>query len=192
MKLYDLSREIFAAPVYPGDPRPEKLPIYRTAAGDACNLHLLKLGSHSGTHMDAPWHFEENGRTVEQIALAQTVGPCTVAKAGGRVGASWLADHVPEGCERLLIKGEFRLSEDGAGYLADRGLKLYGVEAMSVGEGEEGQRIHHILLGSDMVLLESLTLSEVPEGNYFLCAAPLKLEGLDGAPCRAFLIEWEK
>lgn len=191
MKLYDISKEIFSAPVYPGDPKPEKKPVYCTAAGDPCNLQLLCLGSHTGTHMDAPWHFEEQGRTVEQIGLEQTMGDCAVVQACGVADEDWLAAHVPAGCERLLLKGSFTLTPEGASYLARCGLRLYGVEAMSVGEGEDGLRIHHILLGADMVILESLELSKVPEGSYFLCAAPLKLAGLDGAPCRACLIDWE-
>lgn len=164
MEFFDISKELFSTEVYPGDPVPEKKAFMSIAGGDACNLTILKMGSHNGTHMDAPHHF------VDRVLLAE---------------------KVPEGCERLLLKGGFILTVDGAAYLAERSLKLYGVEAMTVGYGDDGVAVHRTLLGADMVILENLMLDDVEEGTYFLCAAPLKMKGLDGSPCRAFLMKNE-
>lgn len=189
MKIYDLSKELFSAEVYPGDPAPGRESVLDILGGDVCNLSVLTMGSHNGTHMDAPYHFVNEGRTVEQIGLAQVAGGCDVVAVSGVVGRKELTESVPEGCRRLLLKGDFRLEVDGAAYLAERGLLLYGIENMTVGEGGDGQAIHRILLGADMVILESLVLTEVPEGHYFLCAAPLLMAGLDGSPCRPILIE---
>ena len=189
MRIYDISKELFTAEVYPGDPQPEQKRVFQIGQGDVCNLSVLTMGSHNGTHMDAPYHFVESGRTIEKISLEQIVGMCNVLEVQGSVGREYLEKCIPKGCVRLLLKGDFCLEVDGARYLAEQGLRLYGIENLTVGEGEKGIRIHQILLGADMVILESLVLEEVPEGRYFLCAAPLKMAGLDGSPCRPLLIE---
>lgn len=189
MRIYDISKELFSAEVYPGDPKPERKRTLAIREGDGCNLSVLTMGSHNGTHLDAPYHFVEGGRTVDQISLEQVVGCCDVVELTGHITAGILEKTMPEDCERLLLKGDFTMEIGGAVYLAGRKLKLYGLEDMTVGEGASGQAIHRILLGADMVILESLVLTEVPEGRYFICAAPLKMRGLDGSPCRPFLME---
>lgn len=188
MEYFDISKELFSTEVYPGDPAPEKEVFMSIQGGDACNLTILKMGSHNGTHMDAPHHFVDEGRTIDQLSLDQVNGPCSVIAVSGTVDREILKNIMPENCDRLLLKGDFTLTVDGSAYLAEQKLKLYGLEAMTVGYGDDGVAIHRTLLGSDMVILENLMLRDVEEGTYFLCAAPLKMAGLDGAPCRAFLM----
>lgn len=191
MKIYDISKELFSAEVYPGDPRPHRERALETSKGNDCNLTILTMGSHNGTHMDAPYHFVESGRTVEQIALEQVVGVCDVIEVKGSVNSQILEKCLPQDCERLILKGDFTLDVEGASYLVERKIILFGLEAMTVAEGEAGVAIHRILLGADMVILESLVMEGVPKGRYILCAAPLKLKGLDGAPCRPFLLKMD-
>lgn len=190
MKIYDLSKELFGAEVYPGDPKAERRRFLSIGDGEVCNLSVLTMGSHSGTHMDAPYHFVESGKAIDEILPEQVVGMCDVVEVQGTVGREVLEEAVPKGCERLLMKGNFRLEAEGAEYLTERKIEVYGVENMTVGEGEEGVKIHQILLGNGMVILESLVLAEVPAGRYFLCAVPLKMRGVDGSPCRPVLIEF--
>lgn len=197
MKLYDLSKELFEAEVYPGDPKAVSGRFLSIEKGEVCNLSVLTMGSHNGTHMDAPYHFWENGRAIDEVPLEQVMGMCDVVEVQGDVvevqgdvGRSILEKAVPQNCERLLLKGRFQLKVEGAEYLAERKILVYGVENMTVGEGEDGVEIHRILLGEGMVILESLVLEKVPAGRYFLCAAPLKMKGMDGSPCRPVLIEF--
>ena len=86
MKIYDISKEVFSSTVFPGDPVPGHRPVSELAKGDLCNLTSLTLGSHSGTHMDAPCHFVAGGKTIDQVDLARCVGPCQVVEAQGRTG----------------------------------------------------------------------------------------------------------
>lgn len=179
-RIIDITRELLTAPLYPGDPAPSVEPAASIAGGDNCNVSRIVMGSHTGTHMDAPLHFIPGGRDITEVPPEKYIGKCTVAD-----WETFVYGGLPKGCERLLIKGEFEFMEETAGYAADIGLKLIGVEGTSVG----GEDVHKLLLGEEIVLLESIDLSDVEQGEYFLFCAPLKIAGCDGAPCRAFLIE---
>ena len=191
MKIYDISQEVFSCAVYPGDPKPEKQILSSTAAGDLYNLTAFSMCAHNGTHIDAPFHFLENGKTVEQLELDTFVGNCYLARHEGDVTAAD-AERIlkkADGVLRILIGGKVTVTAAAAEVFAASGIKLLGNEGQSVGPENAPMQVHLILLGAEIALLEGIVLTDVPEGHYFLSAAPLCLAGADGAPCRAYLIE---
>lgn len=192
MKLYDIGKELFSAPVYPGDPIPSKEPVLEIEKGDLCNLTKLTLGSHSGTHIDAPRHFCRDGEGVEAVPLEKCMGVCKVARVRGNIGEREALKLLEDGTKRLLLQGEIILTKDGARVMAEKGIFLIGVEGQTVGQGEEQEQVHKILLGSRAVILEGLVLKEIDPGEYFLAAQPLKLSGVDGSPVRPVLIKEER
>ena len=190
MKIYDISQEVFSSAVYPGDPAPEKQTLRSTAAGDLYNLTAFSMCAHNGTHVDAPFHFISGGKTVDQMGLEPFVGDCYVARHEGNVtGAD--ARQILErsgGALRLLIAGDATVTAEAAEVFAAGDLLLLGNEGQTVGPEDGPMTVHLILLGREVALLEGIVLRDVPEGRYFLNAAPLNLAGADGAPCRAYLI----
>ncbi|SCP95996.1 cyclase family protein [Anaerobium acetethylicum] len=188
MKIYDLSKGLLSTKAYPGDPEPEVEKVCKIENGDGCNLSRLSMGSHNGTHMDAPSHFYEKGRTVDRIDLEKCIGICRVVSVNGQFDEKEAVTAIRPGDRRLLIKGDVMIMPGGAKELCRQGIVLLGVEGMTVGNGETQAEIHFELLGSEVVILENLDLQEVPDGEYFLAALPLKIEGCDGSPCRPVLI----
>ena len=193
MKIYDISQEVFSCAVYPGDPVPEKQTIYATEAGDLYNLSAFAMCAHNGTHIDAPFHFLPKGKTVEQMDLSVFVGDCFVARHRGDVtaGDAMAILHKAAGTRRILIAGEATVTAEAADVFAASGILLIGNESQTVGPEDAPMQVHLILLGKGIALLEGVVLKDVPEGRYFLSAAPLNLAGADGAPCRASLVEME-
>ena len=197
MKLYDISQEVFGCAVYPGDPVPKRESLSRMEAGDLYNLTAFSMCAHNGTHVDAPHHFIQEGNTVDQIPLEKTVGLCFVAEWNGILGGedarrilNRAALAVRESARRILLKGDATVSAEAARMFVGGGVDLIGNESQTVGPEDAPMEVHKILLRADVVLLEGIRLSDVPEGVYFLNAAPLCLGGADGAPCRAILAEW--
>ena len=190
MKIYDISQEIFSCQVYPGDPTPERQTLSATAKGDLYNLTAFSMCAHNGTHIDAPFHFLGDGKTVEQMALDAFVGDCCVARHTGDVSADDAAAILQkaQGAPRILIAGDATVTAEAARVFAEAGICLLGNEGQTVGPENAPMQVHKILLGAGMALLEGIVLTDVPEGAYFLSAAPLNLAGADGAPCRAYLI----
>ena len=193
MKIYDISQEVFSCAVYPGDPVPEKQVIYATAKGDLYNLSSFAMCAHNGTHIDAPFHFLHNGKTVDQMDLTHFVGDCYVARHEGDVTAEDARDILrrANGVQRILIGGKATVTAESAEVFASSGIKLLGNEGQTVGPEDAPMQVHLILLRREVALLEGIVLTDVPEGHYFLSAAPLNLGGCDGAPCRACLIDFE-
>ncbi len=192
MRLYDITRELMSAPVYPGDPAPQRTWVQELALGDSCNLSALSLCAHNGTHLDAPLHFVPDGAAVDDVPLEVCCGPCRVVSFDGLLlgdEAERLLVHTP--CERLLFKGDMSVDISAAYVLADAPLRLLGVEAPSVATAARTEAVHRHLLSSGVCLLEGLDLSAVPEGDYYLFAAPLKIAGCEGAPVRAVLVDRE-
>ena len=188
MKIYDLSKEVFSAAVFPGDPVASHQPVLELAKGDGGNLTALALGSHTGTHMDAPSHFVPGGRTIDQLDLGKCVGPCLVAEAAGSLSPQWVEAALAGGVTRLLIKGDIEVTPQAAEKMAELGLGFLGVEHFTVGTEETGVQVHRILLGAEIALLEACTLEGVPVGEYLLVSPPLKYGGLDGAQARPLLL----
>ena len=189
MKIYDITQELFGCCVYPGDPAPEREQLQSIARGDQYNLSRLSLCAHNGTHIDAPYHFLENGKTVDQIALEKCIGKAVVASCDGEPDPVWLEALLQNSPKKILFKGKTVVSMEAAQLMNRYGVELVGVESQTVGPEDAPMAVHLELLGREVVLLEGIRLHEVPEGEYLLCAAPLCLGGADGAPCRAVLIE---
>ena len=191
MKLYDISQEVFSCSVYPGDPQPEKQTLCSTNAGDLYNLTAFSMCAHNGTHIDAPFHFLGDGKSVDRLGLVPFVGECYVARHAGDVTGEDARTILEKahGAERILIAGDITVTAAAATVFAAAGIKLLGNESQTVGPAEAPMAVHKILLAREVVLLEGIVLTDVPEGRYFLSAAPLNLAGADGAPCRAFLVE---
>ena len=195
MKIYDISQEVFCCQVYTGDPAPEKQLLSSMENGDLYNLTAFSMCAHNGTHIDAPFHFLKNGKTVDAIGLDAFVGMAYVAEHHGIVSRDDAAEILekakeqdPEAAKRILIKGAVEVSADAAKVFAASKLLLLGNESQTVGPEDAPMEVHLILLGASVILLEGIRLAEVSEGVYFLSAAPLNLSGADGSPCRAILI----
>ena len=191
MKIYDISQEVFSCTVYPGDPEPERQALCSTSSGALYNLSAFSMCSHNGTHIDAPFHFLSDGKTVDQMALDVFVGSCFVARHRGPVSAGDAESIVAksEGAKRILIAGDVTVTAEGAKVFAESGICLLGNEGQSVGPEDAPMEVHLLLLRRGVALLEGIVLDDIPEGHYFLSAAPLNLGGCDGAPCRAYLLD---
>ena len=190
MDIIDISKELFSAEVFPGDPSPEF--SYRLGFDkeepDVCQVSEITVGSHSGTHLDAPLHFIKGGKDVSQVFLSRAVGECMVVSAEGDITAEKAHEFMALRPERLLIKGDITITPESAKVFADEDLLTLGVEDLTVGTSETGVQIHRALLGAEVLIIESLDLSQADEGRYILSAAPLKMAGIDGSPVRAVLI----
>lgn len=193
MRVYDIAREVFSARVFPGDPAPQAVALAQMAQGSPYNLTRVTLGSHTGTHMDAPSHFVAGGKTIDQLDLHKCVGPCLVAEAAGPLSPRWVEEALAGGATRLLIKGDIEITPQSAEKMVELGLGFLGVEHLTVGTEETGVQVHRILLGAEVALLEACTLAEVPAGEYLLVSPPLKYGGLDGAQARPLLLgDWKE
>ncbi len=183
---------------YPGDPAVSLERVVSIADGADYNLSRLDFGVHTGTHVDAPLHFIDGAPAVESLPLDVLVGPARVIDltSAERLDAAAFAGlELPE---RVLLKTpnselwsrdafaeEFlALTEDGARTVIEAGVRLIGIDYLSIGD----EAAHRALLGARVVALEGLDLREVEPGEYELICAPLKLVGADGAPARTFLV----
>lgn len=198
MKIYDISQEVFDCQVYPGDPAPEKRSLCCMEKGDLYNLTAFSMCAHNGTHIDAPFHFLKDGKTVEAVCLEVFVGMAYVAAHHGTVSGDDAAEIMkkakaqnPEAAKRILIQGAAEVSLEAAKVFASSGILLLGNESQTVGPEDAPMEVHKVLLSANVILLEGIRLAEVMEGVYFLNAAPLNLAGADGSPCRAVLIDFD-
>lgn len=198
MKIYDISQELFSCIVFPGDPAPKRDRLSSMEDGALYNLTALSLCAHNGTHIDAPYHFIRDGKTVEQLSLSKTVGWAYVAQEDGLLGAadarrilSEAQKADPNAAKRILLGGKVIVSEEAARVFAEAEIDLLGNESQTVGPEDAPMQVHLTLLSREVVLLEGIRLGDVPTGVYLLSAAPISLAGSDGAPCRAILISLE-
>ena len=198
MKIYDISQEVFSCQVYPGDPAPEKTVLSNMENGELYNLTAFSMCAHNGTHIDAPFHFIKDGKTVDAIDLEAVVGMAYVAEHQGIVSGDDAVEMIrkakeqnPKSAKRILIKGEAEVSLEASKVFASSEILLLGNESQTVGPEDAPMAVHQLLLGANILLLEGICLTDVSEGVYFLNAAPLNLAGADGAPCRALLIDIE-
>ncbi|MBQ2774820.1 MAG: cyclase family protein [Clostridia bacterium] len=191
MKIIDISRDLLNTEVYPGDPEPESKFVKVIGDDSDCNLSTLFTCVHTGTHADAPLHFIEGGKTVDELDLERFIGPCKVIEVPhGAITGEYVNDCFPQDCERLLIKGdgEAYFMGSAAEEVAALGIRLLGTDSMSVGTSGAQVEPHRAFLSAEIAVLEGLDLSDVVPGDYFLFAPPIKLGGLEGAPSRAILI----
>jgi arylformamidase len=196
--------------VWPGNPGVVIEPASRISRGDSSNVSEIRLGSHTGTHIDPPFHFLDDGATAEDLPLDVMMGEATVADlrgTAGPIGPDELAGlSLSEKVTRLLLRTDnsalwatdphafpdeyVSLSADGARWLVDHGIRLIGIDFLSIeARGAPGHPTHRTLLESGVVILEGLDLSGVAPGEYTLVCFPLKIAGGDGAPARAVLLE---
>ena len=196
MKIIDISQELFSCAVYPGDESPVKNMVESIDDGSICNLTAFSMCAHNGTHVDAPYHFYKNGKTIDQMDLSVFIGKCYVAHSEGDITAEKAEDILekaskldPEAAGRILLGGNATVTIEAAKVFSKAGIVLIGNESQTVGPIDAPAQVHYELLGAGIVLLEGIRLGEVKEGVYLLNAAPLNLGGCDGAPCRAVLIE---
>ena len=196
MKIYDISQEVFGCVVFPGDPAPVKTTLYSMDKGDHINLTHFSMCAHNGTHLDAPFHFINDGKKIDELPLSKTVGYAYVADHEGIVTEEDIRSILkkaksacPDSAKRILVKGKSTLSLEASKILAEEKIDLYGNESQTVGPEDAPRATHLVILGADVVLLEGVRLEAVPEGVYLLSATPICLGGAEGAPCRPVLIE---
>lgn len=206
MTLYDATLPLTAKmATWPHEPGPTLKLIKSIADGDAGNVSELNMGVHSGTHIDAPIHFIPGAPGIDTWPVEQLVGPGMVVATGDAktISVAVLESlHLPPGLERVLFKtrdshllgdGEFHkeftyIEGDAAVWLVEHGLKLVGIDYLSVEKfGEDDCPTHHTLLGARVVIVEGALLRDVPPGRYTVMALPIKLAGSDGAPARLVL-----
>lgn len=194
--IYDISQPLFECRVFPGDPGPEKTELQRISDGAICNLTAISLCVHNGTHIDAPYHFMDDGKGVDRIDLSRFIGPAYVETRCGDVtgpDAEQILGHARaadgRAWKKILIKGNATVTQEAASVFADAGIDLIGNESQTVGPEEAPMAVHLILLRKEVVLLEGIRLAHVPDGAYLLNCAPLNLTGTDGSPCRAVLTD---
>lgn len=204
-RLLDVSVPLTAGmPTYPGNPEFELQPVKRIASGDTANNSRLVLGTHTGTHVDAPKHFLDDGAAVDTLSLDLLVGRTRVVeirKRGG-IGPEELREAGLREDLRVLLKtpnsalwnGEgfhtdyTHLTDAGARYLVAQGVKVVGIDYLSVEQfKKEGAPAHRALLSQAVIIIEGLNLSEADPGMYEMYCLPLRIPGADGAPARVIL-----
>lgn len=210
MKFHDISVTVTSElPTWPGDPSVELGRVSKIEEGANANVSRITMGVHTGTHVDAPFHFLENGTTVDTLPLDVLIGSVQVVDVGEQVdviNADVLkkSSLIP-GVSRILFKTrnskiwarnekEFQtefvgIDADGAEFLVQQGIKLVGIDYLSIAPYKKSRPTHEILLNAKMIIIEGVDLSKIQAGVYQLVCLPLKLGGSDGAPARTILIE---
>lgn len=209
MRMYDVSLTINPSmPVWPGDPQITLKRVQKLEDGANANVSRMEMSVHTGTHVDAPYHFIKDGSTVERMPLKILIGRAYVVHLGDDVDLI-LPQHledaeIPPRTRRVLIRTrnskiwtkEFRtfdksyvsLDVSAAEYLVKRGVKLVGVDYLSVAPFGNTAPTHLALLKAGVVIVEGLNLAQVGQGRYNFYCLPLKLDKRDGAPARAVLV----
>ncbi|WP_322791612.1 cyclase family protein [Bellilinea sp.] len=210
MKIWDISLTISPnLPTWPGDPKAVIERVSAISDGANANVSRMDMGVHTGTHVDAPLHFIDGSSAVEAMNLEVLIGPARVVQVADDVN---VIDRevlekleLPAGTTRVLFKTrnskywasqvrDFQtdfvgIDESGSKYLVEKGVRLVGVDYLSVAPYKQSRPTHQVLLGANMVIVEGVDLSAVQPGEYQLICLPLKIEGSDGAPARAVLIQ---
>jgi arylformamidase len=202
MKIYDVTAPIFEGmPVYKN--KPEKQPKFMTVTNDYVTESRVDMDVHTGTHIDAPLHMVKNGETFETISLEKLVGPCKVfdvTHVNDKISKEDIIHLDIQENDFLLFKTKNSLedafnfefiyvAEDAAQYLAEKRVRGVGIDALGVERSQPGHPTHKTLFAANIIVIEGLRLKDVPEGEYFMVAAPLKLVGTDAAPARVLLFE---
>jgi len=210
MKIYDLTVPIHTTmAVWPGDPKVSNGLESSIKAGNDANITKIQMSAHTGTHIDAPFHFVDEGISIDLLDLNLLIGEAEVIEIDHDVKmitASTLADvgkvkwpsrilfKTNNSHKKLLEKPEFSrdfvsLSVDASEFLIAKGVKLIGIDYLSIAPFVNGDQTHVVLLENEIIIIEGLNLTEVNPGVYQLIALPIKLQGADGAPARVVLLQ---
>jgi arylformamidase len=199
MKIIDITRPLSEdILIYPGDKRP----VFQQVDRGHYIIGDLHMSTHTGTHIDAPFHYLKAGGTIDSIPLSHVMGPCRVIDmtcAGTNITSNHLKGRL-DGIHRLLLKTSFSakdcfdenfpsLTSDAARFITGRGMKCIGIDSPSIESYNCDGTVHRELLSKGCIIIELLNLSNVCEGDYTLVALPLPFAGLDGSPARVVLIE---
>jgi arylformamidase len=208
VQTYDISLTISPTlPTWPGDPQIKLERVSKIEDGANANVSHIAMSVHTGTHVDAPFHFLPEGKTIERIPLRALTGRAYVLYLPNAdvIDAKVLESaDIPPRTRRLLFKtrnskywsdpnptfqtGFVGITADGAEFLVKRGVKLVGIDYLSISPYKKSRPTHEVLLKGGVVIIEGLNLSEIAQGRYTLFCLPLKLAGSDGAPARAILV----
>lgn len=209
-KIHDISLTIGPdLPTWPSDPSVHIERVSKIEEGANANVSKVEMGLHTGTHLDAPYHFLPDGARLESLALDLLIGPAQVVEVPeqfAEINAEVLRQvSLAKGVQRVLFKtrnshfwaeGEraFRpdfvgITQDGAEYLVEQGVRLVGIDYLSVAPYKRSRPTHEVLLRAGVVILEGLDLSQVGPGLYHLICLPIKFQGVEGGPARAILVE---
>ena len=214
MKIHDISFAVSEKTVTWDDTEQGFSKVWTSELGNegaSCNVSVLTTGTHTGTHLDAPLHFIPEGMSLDALDLSTLVGPAQVVEIFGRdqvTSADLEGAGIMRGTVRVLLKtdntrlrrkdnphfdsGYVGLATSGAQWLVSHGVRLVGIDYLSIGPyGPMNTETHKIVLGAGMVVVETLVLDGIAPGKYTLIALPPKFQGLEGSPCRALLIEGE-
>lgn len=206
--IHDISLPIYGGMiVYPGDPEVAMEKASSMEDGDSSNVSVLTMGTHTGTHVDPPRHMIMGGKTVDRLSLEALIGRCFVCDMRGR---SYIDSNALEGaainhyCGRVLFRTDNSdmwgdsvfhkdytyLTPDGADWLVEKGIKLVGIDYLSVEQFHSGHHGAHLrLLNADVVIIEGIDLRSIEQGEYQLVCLPLRIKDGDGSPARAILID---
>ena len=207
MRIFDISVDLHnGMPVFPGDPAPDIKRVL-SMPKDAANVSFLRMGSHTGTHVDPPLHFVENGMPIDKIPLDHLYGKAQVldlthVELEHGITAEDLERARPT--EKILLfktknsqlwqYTEFHtnfvyLDESGAKWIVDNQIKTIAIDYLSIASYKSGEAVHKKLLGAEVTIVEGVNLSEVSPGIYTYAGLPVKIKDGDGAPARAILVK---
>ena len=210
MEIIDISLTVRSGMVvWPGDPQVKLERVSKIEDGAHANVSSLQMSVHTGTHLDAPFHFVAGAKTIETLPLNVLIGPVQVVELADDVDlitAEVISDAgIEAGTTRVLFKTRnsaywlkpvqtfekdfVAVSPDGAQALVSMGIRLVGIDYLSIAPFDDGVPTHQVLLRNEMVVLEGVNLNGVPAGNYSLICLPPKLGGSDGSPARALLLK---
>lgn len=193
--------------VWPGDAATELTSSSRIASGAPCNVSRLACSTHAGTHVDAPWHFVETGKRLDEVPPERWIGPCLVVNICPET--AWITAEdleragIDQGVDRVILRTKqdaapdpsrfnpayTALTVDAARWLLHRRIMLVGIDTPSIEPFDDiDHGVHHTLLGAGMLIIENLALAAVEPGPYLLICLPLRLIDADGSPARALLV----
>lgn len=183
MKIFDVTKELFSTPPFPGDPSPSSR-LVKTLEKDGYNLTVFSACVHNATHIDAPCHFLKDSPTVSDIDIRKCIGKCVVCD-----NIDDALNAYDEGNVRIILK-RCNISATHAERFAEHA-ELIGISDASIGSFDSPAEVHRILLSKNVAILENLELDNIECGEYYIIALPLKMNGSDGSPVRAVLVKYE-
>lgn len=190
--------------VWPGDPQPKITALSTLSQGDECNLSGISISLHTGTHLDAPRHYLDHGKTIDNLDPNDLTGPVKILEVtkGLAIGKKELepfdiypgdklflktANSELDWQRRAFLTEYAHLTPQAAAYLVSRQVSLIGIDYLSIGDNQSGPEVHRTLLGSNILILEGLLLKDIEPGEYDMVCLPLKVAGADGSPARTII-----